>query len=234
METGGHSSDLTPDLPSFAAFVVKTPFEGKQDVRAFPDEMESLGSRAVRARQDRFVRGRLAAHEAIRELGGRPSPIKAGPMREPIWPGAYVGSISHVSEFSVALVADSKECKGVGVDVEELARSSEIESFVTRPEEASWLDNAVASSSRQDWLVALFSAKESLYKAFYPLVGRFFGFDAASLAPSGSGLKATFVSPYHEIGLPTQTEFHVEVRWTPLHVLTWLLLPMHEDSQPWR
>ncbi len=46
---------------------------------------------------------------------------------------------------------------------------------------------AVPAKRRVVAVVELFSAKESIYKAFFPRVGEYFGFGAARVSPKKSG-----------------------------------------------
>ena len=77
-------------------------------------------------------------------------------------------------------LANADAYGGVGVDVEPLDSASRVESvrrlFIDTQEQA-----LVTASPIEDavLLMAIFSAKESLFKALYPSVGRWFGFQAA-------------------------------------------------------
>ncbi len=155
-----------------------------------------------------------------RRLGG---PVLAGTSREPIWPTGLVGSISHVAGVGVALVAPAELSDGIGIDIESQRWAPELEDQVPRPEEREWLD-AGSTTERSAKLLALFSAKESVFKAFYPSVGRYFGFAAASLVPTSSGFAASLVEEIDD-RYPATRSFNISCQWFGTTVMTWLVLP---------
>lgn len=136
------------------------------------DEEAALFSSASDLRVRSFRAGRTAARRALARLGEAPTSIGVGAGREPVFPPGVRGSISHSKELAIAAVARESSVRSVGVDLE---RTRELAPRVVE---------RVASARERDGLSALhalvlFSAKESIYKALYPEVGRWFGFDAA-------------------------------------------------------
>lgn len=224
--TAGGSISVCPDpgpLPEFAAFAAHRP-DDPDDHAYVNEEAALLSKRAVGGRKQTFRLGRAAAHAALQALDRDEGAILTGPDREPIWPAGVTGSISHIFDLGVALVAPSADTDGVGVDIEEAGRPTpELEGQVPRPEELAWLDRA-DSIDRHRLLLALFSAKESLFKAFYPRVGSFFGFEAAALAPSPGGFTARLVADL-DSDYPAERTFQINCNWTDRAVLTWLILP---------
>jgi len=219
-----------PDnLPPFAAFAGSTPEDA--DAHEFEDiELAILQERAVPSRVLGFRLGRLSAHRALRQLGRDDGPILSGTSREPLWPPGIAGSISHAGSIAVALVAPSDRTGGVGIDIEERRPAPELAAQVPRSEERDWIQDSPAE--RHDELVlALFSAKESIFKAFYPRVGRFFGFEAASLVPTAGGFQARLVSDL-DAEYPVDRHFSVGCRWQGDLVLSWLILPRSEVTGP--
>lgn len=217
------SGGVTPrSLPSFASFAAKAPDDSLSHEYA---NLESplLHPQAVPARRRAFRLGRAAAHAALAAIGRDEAPILAGVDRQPLWPPGIVGSISHTSELGVALVAPADHTDGVGLDVESRRYAPELGTQVPRPEERRWLDKERATD-QDDLLLALFSAKESLFKAFYPRVGRFFGFEAASLQPVGAGFAARIIVDL-DSDYPPDRVFTIGCQWFGDLVLTWLVLP---------
>lgn len=208
-------------VPTFAALAVRTSEDTDSEVCAA--EAALLPPRAVSERRETFRLGRLAAHDALHAIGLDTGPVLSGPSREPLWPPGVAGSISHTAAIGVALVAPADRTDGIGVDVEAVRRAPELEAQVPRPEERSWLD-AGEPSQRDHQLFALFSAKESVFKAFFPHVGRFFGFEAASLLPTSSGFTGSLVEPIDSRYPPTRT-FDIACHWLETTVMTWLILP---------
>ena len=139
---------------------------------------ERLG-RAVASRRAEYLAGRIAAAHALAAIGIRGAQIGSGAHREPLWPAGVSGSISHSAQTALCVVARRPDlCLGIDVEriVDDTLRGS-ISTQVLRADErplsasAPKLDNAA--------FTAAFSAKESLFKALFPVVGRFFGFEAA-------------------------------------------------------
>lgn len=137
---------------------------------------------AVAKRKSEFVAGRYLAKKALRALGSDKTNVEVGRNREPLWPSPFIGSISHTSDFAICAVASQCSVKRIGLDVElvmdaDLAKDI-ADSILVEPEY-----KFVSSSLAPNPLVLtlIFSAKESLFKALYPEVGYYFGFDAAQI-----------------------------------------------------
>ena len=127
----------------------------------------SLPDSAAPARIRDFTRGRLAAHETLRRLG-EPAPggIGMSTTGAPLWPRGVVGSISHCDGAVAAVSTSAEQLQGIGIDVEvEQTLELGIIDAVLRTDEA-----------RLDPLVQ-FSAKESVYKLWEPIVGQWLDFD---------------------------------------------------------
>lgn len=143
-------------------------------------EAEAVGPRAVAQRRTLFAFGRAAARDALGQLGVAPVAIRRGAGGEPLWPDGIVGAISHTHSMAVALVGWRSDYAGLGVDVEELGRGvdARIARLVARPAEMAWV-NPEAGLER---LIMLFSAKEAIFKALYPVEQVWFGFADAELS----------------------------------------------------
>jgi enterobactin synthetase component D len=133
---------------------------------------------AVPKRKIQFLAGRFCAREAIAAL--MPT-LNGGVLPQdsdgcPVWPQGLVGSISHTDACATAAVARIGEATGLGVDVElfmSRAAADEVARLVASEDEA-LLAAEAASLDRPQSLTLLFSAKESLFKALYPLTRRHF------------------------------------------------------------
>ena len=136
---------------------------------------EALAAGVAEQRTREFRIGRACARRALRRLGLAATSVPSGRAREPIWPPGVVGSISHCKGYAAAAVAWSRDVSSLGIDVERnVALAPGIVRRVATPAEQAWL--AAAPACGLHWPVLLFSAKESIYKAWYPLTGRFLGF----------------------------------------------------------
>jgi 4'-phosphopantetheinyl transferase EntD len=157
-------------------------FEDVPGEPSFPGE-EFLVVNAVEARRREFITARRCAREALAKLGYSPVPIRAGRKREPLWPAGLVGSITHTTGFRAAAVASRSVFASIGIDAEQNDRLPDgVEESITVPGEPDMLAALSRAFPATHWSRLLFSAKESVYKAWYPLTGRQLGFEDARLA----------------------------------------------------
>jgi len=147
----------------------------------FPGE-EDLVVNAVEVRRREFVTARRCARQALAALGHPAMAIRAGARREPIWPAGVAGSITHCAGYRAAAVARHVDLAGLGIDAEPHDRLPDgVEESVTVPSERVHLRQLTDLDPAVSWDRLLFSAKESVYKAWYPLTGRWLGFEDAEL-----------------------------------------------------
>jgi 4'-phosphopantetheinyl transferase EntD len=142
-------------------------------------EDAALGAVSERRRRD-FTVGRHCARRALAALGREPEPILPGPHREPCWPAGVLGSITHCGVYGAAAVARRGAIASLGIDAEphEVLPDSVI-GMVASDEERAWIATAEPGTC---WDRVLFSAKESVYKAWFPLARRWLGFKDAVVA----------------------------------------------------
>lgn len=164
-----------------AGVIAVEAFEDVPDEPVFPGE-EDLVANAVESRRREFVTARRCAREALAKLGHAPAPIRSGPMREPQWPAGLVGSITHTRGFRAAAAAPRSVLSSIGIDTEPNCPLPDgIEESVTVRGEPEMLAALARAVPVTHWGRLLFSAKESVYKAWYPLTGRWLGFEDARL-----------------------------------------------------
>jgi 4'-phosphopantetheinyl transferase EntD len=161
------------------AAVASAAIEGDEPVGELLPEEEAQLSAAVESRRLEFIAGRTCARRALRQLGLPETPILRGGRRQPLWPDGIVGSITHCTGYRAAAAARTLDVLSIGIDAEPHAALPEgVLHSVSLPEERSWLASAPA---HVHWDRVLFSAKESVFKAWFPLTGRFLGFEQALL-----------------------------------------------------
>ncbi len=147
----------------------------------FPGE-ESAVANAVESRRREFVTARRCARTALAALGIAPAPIPPGPDREPTWPDGVVGSITHCAGYRGAAVVGRGTLASLGIDAEPHAPLPDgVLDAVTVPVERSRLARLALQHPATCWDRLLFSAKESVFKAWFPLTRRMLGFDEAEL-----------------------------------------------------
>lgn len=158
---------------------------------AFPGE-EDLIANAVVPRRREFITARRCARDALGVLGHPPAPVRPGPGRAPIWPAGVVGSITHCAGYRAAAVSGREGPASIGIDAEPHAPlpTGVLESIVAGADEARLAELARAEPSIR-WDRLLFSAKESIYKAWYPVTGRWLGFEDASVSIEASSASFT-------------------------------------------
>jgi 4'-phosphopantetheinyl transferase EntD len=181
-------------LPAAAAVVATGRDRG---VELFPEEEAAVGN-AVPERRREFVTARACAREALSRLGLPAQPIPAGVRGEPIWPAGVVGSITHCRGYRACAVAPATELLTIGVDAEvdgPLPRG--VLDDIALPEERRWLEGAGKGDPAISWDRLLFSIKESIYKAWFPLTRSWLGFEDASVSidPFGGTFEAHLLVP---------------------------------------
>lgn len=146
--------------------------------------------RSVAKRQAEFLAGRLCARAALQRLDGLDCVPAIGEDRAPVWPGHISGSITHSTGHAAAIVAHKAQWRGLGMDLENVLTLERAERLAGEILTADELQRMAAGPREQiAQLVTLtFSAKESLFKALYPIVQKRFYFEHAELVEwSSSG-----------------------------------------------
>ena len=160
--------------------VVEEAFGDLPDVMLFPSEAAVIAN-AVGKRRAEFATGRACARAALVRLGLPPAPILPGLRGAPQWPSGVVGSITHCAGYRASAVARDGEIVTIGLDAEphEKLPPGVLEAIASRGEQERV---AALAAVRPDvhWDRILFCAKESVYKAWFPLTSQWLGFaDAA-------------------------------------------------------
>ncbi len=140
--------------------------------------------KAVAKRRAEFLAGRYCAKQSLQPLGYFNVDILTGPHRNPLWPAAITGSISHSRNYAIAVTALKSNIRGIGVDIEEEVNAetcANIKRQVLFGAELHMFDQFKARSAEQIFFTTAFSAKESFFKAAYPEVGKYFDFSAVSI-----------------------------------------------------
>jgi 4'-phosphopantetheinyl transferase EntD len=141
----------------------------------FPEEEGTIAG-AVAIRRIEFAAGRTHARRALAALGVTPGPIPVGADRAPTWPAGFVGSITHTRSLAAAAVAPAATLAGIGLDIEELRPEiEEIALMILTPTERPRL-NGLDSAERQRMATLIFSIKEAVFKAHWPLTRQFLEF----------------------------------------------------------
>ena len=151
----------------------------------FPAERAVI-TRAVEKRRREFTTVRHCARAALAGLGVAPAPILPGERGAPTWPDGVVGSMTHCAGYRAAAVARAREIAAVGIDAEPNEPLPDgVLDAIARDDERPALDAAAPAAVCWDRL--LFSAKESVYKAWFPLTRTWLDFHDATVRLEADG-----------------------------------------------
>jgi len=163
----------------------------------FPAE-EAAIARAVAKRRSEFATGRACARAALAKLGLPPVPIVPGPRGAPQWPPGVTGSITHCAGYRASAVARLADVASLGLDAEPNAPLPDgVLERIAVAQERAWLPELAAAVPGVSWDRLLFCAKESVYKAWFPLTGRWLGFEQAAVTvePQSRTFTARLLEP---------------------------------------
>ncbi|MET0305676.1 MAG: 4'-phosphopantetheinyl transferase superfamily protein [Solirubrobacterales bacterium] len=181
-------------LPSCATVVASSV---DLDGALFPEE-ESVVGRAVEKRRREFTTARACAHEALAQLGQPRQAIPSGSHGEPLWPAGIVGSITHCDDYRACAAARAEDLVTIGVDAEPNQPLPEgLLGDIALPRERELLAGLSRQAPGTHWDRLLFSIKESIYKAWFPLAERWLGFEDAmvSIDPRRGSFAAELLVP---------------------------------------
>jgi 4'-phosphopantetheinyl transferase EntD len=162
------------------------------DAALHPEE-EVYVARAVDKRRREFTTARACARRAMAALGVPPAPIPRGERGAPVWPPGVVGSITHCDGYRASAVAFTRQIRSVGLDAEPHDELPEgVLEAISSLAERRHVEYLRSECPEVFWDRLLFSAKESVYKAWFPLTGRWLGFEEAVVVPDPDA--ATFTA----------------------------------------
>jgi 4'-phosphopantetheinyl transferase EntD len=185
------------------------------------------------ARRVGWVGGRLALRAALADLAFDAGPILSTPRGAPQLPAGARGSISHKKGLVVALAARASDDPDaptptptptampiwqVGVDLERIVPGhSGIARYVLRAEERARLPPG-DDPRRVEELLFAFSAKEAVYKALDPFLGRYVSFREVSVERRADGSAAVTLflrAPGDDRTAASSSPpaFEVDLRW---------------------
>lgn len=161
-----------------------------------PAERE-LVAKAVDRRKADFGDARWCAHQALAAFDAD-QVIVRDERGMPLFPQGMVGSLTHTQGFRAALVGSTMQWRSLGIDAEPAAPlpGGVLESIASAAEQRS-IRRAEREHGLQYLDTVLFSAKETTYKAWYPLAKRFLDFDEAAVTifPDGRFISSILTRP---------------------------------------
>ncbi|MFJ9692123.1 4'-phosphopantetheinyl transferase [Kitasatospora sp. NPDC101183] len=169
------------------AVITEVAYGDPPEGRLEPEEA-AVVARAVEKRQLEFTSVRHCARLALGRLGVPYRPLVPGLRGTPSWPAGVVGSLTHCEGFRAAAVARAGVLTSIGIDAEPALPLPEgVLEVVALPSEQRRIAALRAAHPQVPWDRVLFSAKESVYKAWFPLALRFLEFTEAELTVSADG-----------------------------------------------
>lgn len=156
-------------------------FGDPPDARLFPEEEAGVRG-AIDERRREYTTVRHLARLAMEDLGLPAVGILSGTRREPLWPPGTVGSMTHCRGYRAAALSFGDRHASIGIDAEpHEPLPGGVLAKISCPDEMPRLAELKAGHPEVHWDRLLFSAKEAVYKAWYPLARRRLGFQGARL-----------------------------------------------------
>jgi 4'-phosphopantetheinyl transferase EntD len=193
--------------------VVVVATSGDLAAALYPVEEDAVRN-AVEKRRREFTTGRALARSALGRLGLPEGAIPSEADGAPGWPAGIVGSITHCAGCRACAVAAAEIVAGVGIDAEpNRPIAPSVRSLIAGPGESLRLDRLARADPGVSWARLLFSIKEAIYKAWWPLTARPLGFRDADevIDPDRGTFRARL--PAGGTGSPGGSAVPVEGRW---------------------
>lgn len=155
------------DLASLGIIVGRRLIRDGDEYALLPEEADILAGSVIERRRASGA-ARILVRELLAQLGcSQTTALPKSTSGAPVWPTGIIGSLAHDSRFAIAAVGRRDDVVALGIDIEP-AESLPFElDLIATPRERL----AVISSRYGGRL--LFTAKEAVYKAVYPLDGIF-------------------------------------------------------------
>jgi 4'-phosphopantetheinyl transferase EntD len=159
-----------------------------QHVSLFAEE-EAVVGQAVEKRRREFATARACARKALVRIGLPSQPIPSGAHGEPLWPLAVVGSITHCEGYRACALARASDLLAIGIDAEPCrALPDGVLAEIAGGQELAQLCELARAVPGVPWDRLLFSAKESVYKAWFPLARRRLNFENVGITFDPEGV----------------------------------------------
>lgn len=142
----------------------------------------------VAKRRREFTTARACARRALAPLGQERTPMVPGLKGAPTWPVGVVGSMTHTDTYAAAVVARHDDVAAIGIDAEPHAALPDgVREVIATRDELAQLAGLARAQPGVAWDRLLFSAKESVYKAWFPHWRRWLEFTDVRVALSADG-----------------------------------------------
>ena len=181
-------------FPEFISFFCEH-LSSSPDFLLHPEEEVISASFGSSKRRAEFSLGRYCARRALSKFELESVPIlRNTESREPYWPKSVRGSITHSEGFAAAAVGMTNDVSGIGIDLESLSRVVDINirRHVCVEKEREFMESLTAEQANR-YLRIIFSAKESIFKCFFPISQTYLSFQDASVIIDEKKFEFSFV-----------------------------------------
>ncbi|MEV0027362.1 4'-phosphopantetheinyl transferase superfamily protein [Streptomyces atroolivaceus] len=162
----------------------------------YPEEARLVAT-SVDRRKHEFAAVRACARRAMADLGVPAAPVMRGHRGMPLWPDGTVGSMTHCDGYRAAVLARASQVRAVGIDAEpNEPLPPGVWEVISGPSERARTPLG-ASGRTVHWDRLLFSAKESVFKTWFPLTRvelDFLEADITFRTSPGTGTEGTFTA----------------------------------------
>jgi 4'-phosphopantetheinyl transferase EntD len=172
-------------------------------------------ARAVRSRQLEYATVRACARTCLGRLGHPPVPIPPGSGGAPTWPPGFRGSMTHCTGDAGAAVGPARRFSAIGIDAEPDAPLPDgVLAVVATPTEQERLGRTPRRPGDPSWDRLLFSAKEAVYKAWFPVVGTWLDAQETEIRFAPEGATFTAELPRDGLVVDARRVTRLHGRWT--------------------
>ena len=181
-------------FPEFISFFCEH-LSDSTDFLLHPEEEVISASFGSSKRRAEFSLGRYCARRALSKFELESVPIlRNTESREPYWPELVRGSITHSEGFAAAAVGMTKDVSGFGIDLESLSRVVDfnIRRHVCVEKEREFMESLPTEQANR-YLRIIFSAKESIFKCFFPISQTYLSFKDAAIIIDEKKFEFSFV-----------------------------------------
>ncbi|MFF9124048.1 4'-phosphopantetheinyl transferase [Streptomyces sp. NPDC014889] len=206
-------------LPDSVVSVEAYGDDGTDQAPLHPEE-QAVVAQAVDKRRREFAGVRACARLAMEKLGVPPQPVLPGERGAPRWPDGLTGSMTHCVGYRAAALVRTTDLASLGIDAEPHAPLPDgVLATIALPAEQRRLAQLATLHPGVHWDRLLFSAKESVYKAWFPLTREWLDFEEADIevgTPAGPALHGGFRARLLVPGpvVDGRRVGHFEGRWT--------------------
>ena len=192
---------------------------------------EAAVASAVPARRQEFMTARECARRALLALDEPVVAIGRGEKGQPLWPPGVVGSLTHCRGYRAAALTTDPAVASVGIDAEpDLPLPPGVLRHVAADAEGRSLERLRLEHPGPNYDRLLFTAKEAVYKAWYPLERSWLGFEDADVLLHPDGRFTARLAKILHIGARDLRD--LEGRWTVAQGTLLAAVELEADGGP--